>query len=236
MLRSAIREHGFGVYEIDAVYPENARTPEEKWVIERSFLVVGKNRDDHGAMKGFLRKYGAKYDQDVVLRKAHNELEAKLAGISDCEDVWLKPREERSAGNYHPNRAGEFHWMPRIRDKPLYACAGIVRVSPSGFFGHFAKYVVEQNSARPAAAAETAEKRAKKSFDVQPPTPYALYCRPASDKSTQSHCNNPSGNEGAGSSVVTSAFASISFTSSSSLPPDSSSSPFKSKSGFPSST
>lgn len=162
MLLSDIREHGFGVYEIDAVYPENAGAPEEKWVIERSFLVVGKNRDDHGAMKGFLRKHGAKYDQDVVLRKAHNELEARLVGISDCEDVWLEPREERLVGNYHPNRAGEFHWMLRNRDKPLYASAGIVRVSPSGFFGHYAKYVVERDRARAAAAAEATEKEAKK--------------------------------------------------------------------------
>ncbi|WP_174428775.1 hypothetical protein, partial [Cupriavidus basilensis] len=163
-LERDIREHGFGVYEIDAAYPESVGTPDEKWVVERSYLVVGKDGDDHGAMKGFLRKHGAKYEQDFVLQKAHNESDAKVVGISDRDDVWLKYREERSVGTYHPNRAGEFHWMLRNRDKLPHASAGIVRVSPSGFFGHYAKYVVEKNRARAAAAAvaEAAEKDQRK--------------------------------------------------------------------------
>src|SRR5437763_3945395 len=55
-LESHIRQAGYGFFHIDGHYTENKDTPEARPVKERAYMVVGKMGDDHGELKGFLKK------------------------------------------------------------------------------------------------------------------------------------------------------------------------------------
>jgi len=77
-LQTEIRQAGFGYLRVHGSWPENEGTPEEQQVVEESFLVIGRDEDDHGNLKGFLKKTGAKYQQDAVIFKPWNTTTAHL--------------------------------------------------------------------------------------------------------------------------------------------------------------
>lgn len=82
-LQSDIRQAGFGFLRVQGSWPENEGTPEEQQVVEESFLVIGKEGDDNGQLKGFLKKVGAKYNQDAVIFKPWNTTTASLIFMSN---------------------------------------------------------------------------------------------------------------------------------------------------------
>jgi hypothetical protein len=105
-LKEDIRKHGFGFMPVKGTYTENKGTPHERQVHEESFLVTGPHGDDHGRMKGFLKKHGEKYDQDSVLYKPHHEEDAYLIGTNHSEFPGYG--KTHHLGKFHPNRAAEF--------------------------------------------------------------------------------------------------------------------------------
>lgn len=109
-LKADIRKHGYGYVNVQGRYIENKGTPHEKTVDdEHSFMVIGKKGDDKGALKGFLKKHGEKYNQDSVLHKAHNEPTAKLHGTTKKKDAWVPYGKTHDVGEFHPNKAAEYH-------------------------------------------------------------------------------------------------------------------------------
>jgi hypothetical protein len=147
-LEGHIRKAGYGFFHVDGNYIENYGTPTARTVGERAYLVVGKNGDDHGELKGFLKKHGEAYDQDSVLYKAAGEPEAKLIGTSKREDNWPAYGTEESVGTWHPNRAGEFH--SQLHNKKTFQFSesfeskGIVETHASNFFSEWGKFLQEQ--------------------------------------------------------------------------------------------
>lgn len=117
LLKDAIRQHGFGHNVVHGVYTENKGTPHERVVHEHSYLVHGHIGDDNGKLKTFLTQQGARFNQDSILHKAHNEPDAKLIGTSHNSD-WLKKGEESNIGTFHPNRVAEFH--SALRNKKTF--------------------------------------------------------------------------------------------------------------------
>lgn len=77
-LQTEIRQAGFGYLRVVGSWPENEGTPEERQVVEESFLVIGSDGDDSGNLRGFLKKAGAKYHQDAVIYKPWNTTTAYL--------------------------------------------------------------------------------------------------------------------------------------------------------------
>lgn len=139
-LKHAIRSAGYGYIHVQGAYTENKGTPQERKVKEHSFLVVGKKGDDSGALKGFAKQMGEKYGQESVLHKKFDEPHANLIGTSEKSE-WLKKGQEQSVGEWHPNRAGEFHSILRNRHghektftfesvQPLTDITFLVQVSP----------------------------------------------------------------------------------------------------------
>lgn len=82
-LQADIRQAGFGYIRLQGSWPENEGTPEEVQVVEESFLVIGSDSDDNGKLKGFLKKTGAKYQQDAVVYKPWDTTTAYLIYMSE---------------------------------------------------------------------------------------------------------------------------------------------------------
>jgi hypothetical protein len=108
-LGADIRKAGYGHIKVKGRYIENHGTKDARPVDEKSYLVVGHKGDDKGALKGFLKKHGEKYNQDSVLHKPHNTQKATLHGTSHRENAWPAHGETHDVGDFHANRAGEFH-------------------------------------------------------------------------------------------------------------------------------
>ena len=110
-LEGHIRKAGFGFIKVKGRYIENHGTPEARAVDEHSYLVVGKKGDDGGHLLGFLKRHGEKYGQDSVLHKSAKESTAKLHGTR--EGGFPGKGQTHEVGEFHPNRAGEFHKIGR---------------------------------------------------------------------------------------------------------------------------
>jgi len=82
-LQQEIRKAGFGYLRLIGSYPENEGTPEEEQVVEESMLVIGSDGDDNGALLGFLRRAGAKWNQESVVFKPWNSTQANLVLMSN---------------------------------------------------------------------------------------------------------------------------------------------------------
>lgn len=106
-LEGHIRKAGYGFVKVKGRYVENHGTPQAKAVDEHSYLVIGKKGHDNGELKNFLKKHGEKHGQDSILHKAHDETTAKLHGTR--EGGWPGKGKVHDVGEFHPNRAGEFH-------------------------------------------------------------------------------------------------------------------------------
>jgi len=102
-----IRNAGFGYQHIVGYYTENKDTPDEKKVKENSYIIFGKKGPDNGALKGFLKKYGAKYGQESVLYKPYNSEDAYLIGTK--EGGFPGKDKTYDIGKFHPNRTPEMY-------------------------------------------------------------------------------------------------------------------------------
>lgn len=71
-LKSQIRDAGFGFLRVVGHWVENEGTSEERSVEEESFMILGSDGDDHGALMGFLRKAARNFQQEAFLYKPHN--------------------------------------------------------------------------------------------------------------------------------------------------------------------
>ena len=109
-LKSAARAHGLGFIEMKGRYIENHGSEHAKPVDERSLMVIGKNPEH---VKGFLQKHGAKFGQDSVLFKHPAESHAKLIGTK--EGAWPGKGEQHDVGEWHANKAPEFHSVMKGR-------------------------------------------------------------------------------------------------------------------------
>jgi hypothetical protein len=120
-LKHDIHKAGFGYAHVRGRYIEGHKTAHERPVDEHSFVVIGKKGHDGGKLKEFLKKHGEKYDQDSVVHKAHDSKKATLVGTSKRADSYPGHGKEEDLGEFHPNRAGEFHSVMkgRVRQGPL---------------------------------------------------------------------------------------------------------------------
>lgn len=135
-LAAEIKRAGLGYIHVKGRYIENYGTDKARPVDERSLLVIGKDGDDSGKLKGTLLALGKKYGQDSVVIKPHDSLEAHLHGTK--EGTYPGEGNSVKLGPYHPNRAGEFHTILRntktFNFSEQYVCESIVFASPRSFF------------------------------------------------------------------------------------------------------
>jgi hypothetical protein len=83
-LHTEIRQDGFGSLEVQRRFVNNSRPTEEL------FIMVS-DADDHGRLKGFLRKHGAKYGQVAFILNSQLH---HVNGKKLIEDI----------GDWHPER------------------------------------------------------------------------------------------------------------------------------------
>ncbi len=95
-----------------------------------SYLVIGNKGDDHGAMKGFLRKHGKKFGQDCVLYKAWDSDDVLLIGTK--KDAWPGDGNIEAVGRWHPNRMGQFFSM--LKNGRTFTFASIRFLKLRSFF------------------------------------------------------------------------------------------------------
>lgn len=113
-LASDIRSAGFGYYKMEGHYIEGYKTDKQKDVHEEAFFIIGDEGNDNGKLKGFLRKAGARYNQDSVLYKAFNNKNAILIGTQSADEdgnpvTFPGLGKEVSVGEFKPMRMGEFY-------------------------------------------------------------------------------------------------------------------------------
>jgi hypothetical protein len=121
-LESQIRTDGFGFYRLEGHYIEGFGSEKSKDVKERSYLVIGNKGSDGGNLKGFLKKMGAKFNQDSVLYKPFDNKNASLIGTqakdeegNDVEFPGLG--KEISVGEFKPMKINQFY--SRMKGKPF---------------------------------------------------------------------------------------------------------------------
>jgi hypothetical protein len=104
-LKSLIRSAGFGFINVEGHYIEDAGTTQAQKVIENSFLVIS-DKDDNGKLKGFLKIFGKRFDQDSVLYK---EAESKAVLIGTNSAAWPGLNKEVVVGDWRANKIGDFY-------------------------------------------------------------------------------------------------------------------------------
>lgn len=115
-LRGDIEKAGLGYISMKGAYTETDAAGKAHKVSEPSYMVFSRKAgDDSGHLKGFLSSTGEKYNQDSVLYKAHNDKNANLIGTTKNPHAFVKYGESHNVGEFHPNRAPEFHTMLRGR-------------------------------------------------------------------------------------------------------------------------
>jgi hypothetical protein len=105
-LMSDIRSAGFGYVSVTGHYIENKGAPEEKKVVEKSFIVIS-SANDSGRLKAFLQRTGAKYNQDSVLYKDSSADEAVLIGTASGR--WPGLDTEVKVGKWHANKIDSYY-------------------------------------------------------------------------------------------------------------------------------
>ena len=108
-LRTEIRHHRFGLLYLRGRYIESYGLPCAKLTDEHAYLVIGHD-DDSGNLKGFLRKYGRKYEQDSVIYKGYCR-DAHLHALRNLPGLGMSDRDVKSLGRFHPNRLGVLHTL-----------------------------------------------------------------------------------------------------------------------------
>ena len=104
-----IRLHGFGHLNIRGRYVEDYGTARARNVDEHGFLIFG-NADDSGDLKGLLRKYGRKFEQDAVVHKGYYR-DAQLHALKDFPCFGLRERDTKNLVIFQPKRVGEFYTL-----------------------------------------------------------------------------------------------------------------------------
>jgi hypothetical protein len=107
-LRTEIR-HRFGLLYLRGRYIENYGLPGARPTDEHAYLVFG-NDDDSGNLKGFLRKYGRKYEQDGVIHKGYYR-DAHFHALRDLPGLGMNDGDWKSLDRFHPNRLGVLHTL-----------------------------------------------------------------------------------------------------------------------------
>jgi hypothetical protein len=115
-LRTEIRRC-FGLLYLRGRYIENFGSPCARPTDEHAYLVFGSD-DDSGNLKGFLRKYGRRYEQDGVIHKGYYR-DAHLHALRTLPGLAMNDGDAKSLGRFHPNRLGVLHTLMTRGD----ACA-----------------------------------------------------------------------------------------------------------------
>ena len=105
-LMSDIRSAGMGYVSVTGHYIENKGSPEEKKVVEKSFIVIS-SANDSGKLKNFLKRTGAKYNQDSVLYKDSANEQAVLIGTAAGR--WPGLDTEVEVGTWHANKIDSYY-------------------------------------------------------------------------------------------------------------------------------
>jgi hypothetical protein len=99
----------FSLLHLRGRYAANYGVPHVKRTEEYACF-VGNHAEDSGNLKGFLRKYGRKYEQDSVIYKGYYR-DAVLLALRDLPALGMKDGETRSLGRFHPNRLGVLYTL-----------------------------------------------------------------------------------------------------------------------------
>ena len=120
-LQADIRAAGFGFFRVEGHYIEGYGSAVEKDVKEQSFLVIGEMGNDNGKLKGFLKKWGAKYNQDSVFYKSFDNKGMLIGTQSKDEDGnavdFPGMGKEYMVGDFHPMKMGQFY--SKMKGKPF---------------------------------------------------------------------------------------------------------------------
>lgn len=152
-LQSEIRAAGFGFYRVDGHYIEGYGSEVSKDVKEQAFLVIGDKGDDRGRLKGFLKKAGARYNQDSVLFKPF-EGNAVLIGTQGKDEdgnavEFPGMGKEFSVGEFKPMKVSQFY--SRMKGKPFVFES---YQEADNFYGAWMRHVMRERQAESESSAE----------------------------------------------------------------------------------
>lgn len=148
VLQSEIRNAGFGYYRMEGHYIEGFGSEASKDVKEQSFLVIGSSGKDNGNLKGFLKKFGAKHNQDSILYKAFDSKNAVLIGTQGKDEdgnavEFPGNNKEVTAGEFKPMKVSQFY--SKMRGKPFVFESYSVQMTWMEAYAKYLSLKKEQN-------------------------------------------------------------------------------------------
>jgi hypothetical protein len=103
-----------------------------------AFLLIG-NTDDSGNLKGFLRKFGRKFEQGAVIWKGYYR-DVLLIALQDFPAVGMKNGDTKNLGRFHPRLMVQYFAMLSARRDGRWEDFGIWTQSSS--FNRLSKRVL----------------------------------------------------------------------------------------------
>ena len=116
-LENDIRAAGFGFDKVVGTYEEDLGDGKKRRVTEESFMIIGDDATPAkvGAIKGFAKKMGAKYEQDAVFFKSPTSSQGVVIGTK--ADAWPGLGKEEGVGEFKPNRLSGIYTALKTKNK-----------------------------------------------------------------------------------------------------------------------
>jgi hypothetical protein len=116
-LENDIRAAGLGFEKVVGTYEEDLGDGKKRRVTEESFMVIGDDDSDAkvGAIRGFAKKMGTKYEQDAIFFKSPKSPQGFVIGTK--ADAWPGMGKEESVGEFHPNRLNGIYTALKTKNK-----------------------------------------------------------------------------------------------------------------------
>jgi hypothetical protein len=107
----------FGRFHVRGRYIETYGLANPRPIDVKGYFVIG-NSDDSGNLKGALRKWGRKYEQDAVIHKGYYR-DAELHALKKLPDLAMSDKEKKGLGRFHPNHLGLYFTLMMSRAASL---------------------------------------------------------------------------------------------------------------------
>jgi hypothetical protein len=116
-LENDIRAAGFGFEKVVGTYEEDLGDGKKRRVTEESFMIIGDDDSatKSGAIKGFAKKMGAKYEQDAIFFKSPASPQGLVIGTK--AEAWPGLGKEEPVGEFKPNRLNGIYTALKTKNK-----------------------------------------------------------------------------------------------------------------------
>jgi hypothetical protein len=139
-LKKDIKSAGFGYVKAKGTYPEKQEDGTIAQAEEPTFLITAPP-EKKKQLHSFLMKHGAKYNQDTIFFKGHDEDEASLHTTVQRTPNDSPVGSSFSVGKFHPNKLSDY--MTKLKGDRKFTFESFIIEWHSGWLGEWQKSIKE---------------------------------------------------------------------------------------------